>query len=249
MEPVGIVRFSYWGTNEAAGMFQGFVFDVEGTLVDSVPQNLRSLQDALERSGYRVPIQTLQLYSGLDGDQTLQLLIPEASSDERHVILMDQGAIYGRDYLPSVRPFDGVRDVFKILSEQGGRIALATDCKGLAFRRYMSLINADDFIAATACGDDVKHGKPDPRLVGMALRKLGVPASQAVTVGDTPYDAEAGLEAGTKVAAVLTGGFAETVLCQGGSFAVALDLKALLPSLLFGESGPQLRQSDWLRSA
>ena len=64
-------------------MFSGFIFDVEGTLVDSVPQNLRSLQDALERSGYRIPYQTLQLYSGLDGDQTLQLAIPEASEEER----------------------------------------------------------------------------------------------------------------------------------------------------------------------
>jgi hypothetical protein len=64
-------------------MFFGFVFDVEGTLVDSVPQNLRSLQDGLERCGYRLPYQTLQLYSGLDGDQTLQLLTPQASERER----------------------------------------------------------------------------------------------------------------------------------------------------------------------
>jgi len=49
-------------------MFAGFVFDVEGTLIDSVQQNLRSLQEALEKSGYRIPIQTLHLYSGLDGD-------------------------------------------------------------------------------------------------------------------------------------------------------------------------------------
>jgi phosphoglycolate phosphatase-like HAD superfamily hydrolase len=230
-------------------MFQGFVFDVEGTLVDSVPQNLHSLQDALERSGHRVPIQTLQLYSGLDGDQTLQLAVPEASSDERQAILKDKGWIYEREYLPSVRPFDGVGDVFRILSEQGGRIALATDCKGLPFKRYMTLLDASDFIAATACGDDAEHGKPDPRLVGRALRKLGVAGSQAVMVGDTPYDAEAGIEAGTKVAAVLTGGFAENVLSQAGCFAVARDLKALLRNLLFGESGPQLRQSDWLRSA
>jgi phosphoglycolate phosphatase-like HAD superfamily hydrolase len=230
-------------------MFQGFIFDVEGTLVDSVPQNLRSLQDALGTSGYRVPIQTLQLYSGLDGDQTLQLAVPEASPDERRAILKDQGSIYERNYLPSVKPFESVRDVFRILTEQGSRVALATDCKGIAFKRYMALVNADDFISATACGDDVEYGKPDPRLVGMALRKLGIQGPQAVMVGDTPYDAEAGLEAGTKVAAVLTGGFAEKVLNQAGCFAVARDLKALLPSLLFGESGPKLRQSDWLRSA
>lgn len=230
-------------------MFQGFVFDVEGTLVDSVPQTLRSLQDALERSGYRIPIQTLQLYSGLDGDQTLQLAVPEASPEERQAILKHHSSIYERDYLTSVRPFDGVRDVLRILGEQGGRVALATDCKGPVFRRYMELIDAGDYIAATARGDDVEHGKPDPRLVGMALRKLAISGTDAVMVGDTPYDAEAGLEAGTKVAAVLTGGFAEDTLRQAGCFAVALDLKLLLPSLLFSEGGPELRQADWLRSA
>ena len=179
----------------------------------------------------------------------MQLAVPEASPDERRAILKDLGSIYERDYLPSVRPFEGVLDVFRILTEQGGRVALATDCKGPAFKRYMALLNADDFVAATACGDDVEYGKPDPRLVGMALRKLGIQGPQAVVVGDTPYDAEAGLEAGTKVAAVLTGGFAEKVLSEAGCFAVARDLKALVPSLLFGESGPQLRQSDWVRSA
>jgi phosphoglycolate phosphatase-like HAD superfamily hydrolase len=230
-------------------MFAGFVFDVEGTLVDSVQQNLRSFQEALEKSAYRIPIQTLHLYSGLDGDQTLQLAIPEASEDERRAILQEQSTIYERDYLPSVKAFDGVRDAFKVLSGQGGRIALATDCKGLAFKRYMSLLNADEFIAATACGDDVEHGKPDPRLVGMALRKLGIFGSQAVMVGDTPYDAEAGIEAGTKVAGVLTGGFTEKVLAGAGCFAVGRDLRGLLPSLLLGEGGPEPRQTDWLRSA
>jgi phosphoglycolate phosphatase-like HAD superfamily hydrolase len=113
----------------------------------------------------------------------------------------------------------------------------------------MSLLNADEFIAATACGDDVEHGKPDPRLVGMALYKLAILGSQAVIVGDTPYDAEAGIEAGTKVAGVLTGGFTEKVLDEAGCFAVGHDLRALLPSLLSGEGGPEPRQTDWLRSA
>jgi phosphoglycolate phosphatase-like HAD superfamily hydrolase len=115
-------------------MLSGFIFDVEGTLVDSVPQNLRSLQDALERFGHRVPYQTLHLYSGLDGDQTLQLVVPDAAEPERKEILEVQGTIYEKSYLDSVRPFDGVRDVFRALTQRGGRIALATDCKGLAFK-------------------------------------------------------------------------------------------------------------------
>ena len=230
-------------------MFSCFIFDVEGTLVNSVPQNLKSLQEALERSGYRVSYQTLQLYSGLDGDQTLQLAIPEASEGERKEILKEQGAIYERDYLPSVEPFEGTRDVFRILTERGGRVALATDCKGLAFKRYMSLLKADEYIAATACGDDVEHGKPDPRLVEIALRKLGLPGSQAVMVGDTPYDAEAGLEAGTKAAGVLTGGFSADVLIAAGCFAVGGDLRGLLASLLRGEAVSTTSHPHLLRSA
>jgi hypothetical protein len=77
-------------TKKSVPMVSGFLFDVEGTLVDSVPQNLRGLQDALEKFGYRVPYQTLQLYLGLDGDQTLQLAIPEANENERKQILKEQ---------------------------------------------------------------------------------------------------------------------------------------------------------------
>ena len=230
-------------------MFEGFIFDVEGTLLDSVSQNQRSLQDALEKSGYRVPIQMLRLYSGLDGDQTLKLTVPDASAQERLAILEDRREIYERDYLPSVKPLEGARDVLRILAERGGRIALATDCKGLSYTRHMSLLNADDYITVTACGDDLEYGKPDPRLVGIALRKLGVTGSQTVMVGDTPYDAEAGIEAGTKAAGVLTGFFSEAVLSEAGCFAVAPDLRALLPNLLSGVGGRDPSQSDWLRSA
>jgi phosphoglycolate phosphatase-like HAD superfamily hydrolase len=230
-------------------MFEGFIFDVEGTLLDSVSQNQRSLQAALEKSGYRVPIQMLRLYSGLDGDQTLQLVVPDASGRERIAILEDRRKIYERDYLPSVRPLEGARDVLRILKERGGRIALATDCKGVSFTRHMSLLDAGDYIAVTACGDDLEHGKPDPRLVGIALRKLELAASRTVMVGDTPYDAEAGIEAGTKAAGVLTGGFSESVLGAAGCFAVARDLRALLPNLLSSVGGRDPGQSDWLRSA
>lgn len=230
-------------------MFEGFIFDVEGTLIDSVSQNLHSLQDALEISGYRIPIQTLRLYSGLDGDQTLQLAVPDASVNERAAILEDRRGIYERDYLSDVKTLEGVRDVLKALARQGRRVALATDCKGAAFKRYMSLLDADDFITATACGDDLEHGRPDPRLVGVALRKLGIAGSLAVLIGDTPYDAEAGCEAGTKTAGVMTGGFSEAVLLDAGCFAVARDLRALLPNLLSGSGNAVPAQTDWLRSA
>jgi beta-phosphoglucomutase-like phosphatase (HAD superfamily) len=108
MRDISLVRLGKDGRGRH--MLSGLIFDVEGTLVDSVPQNLRSLQDALERFGYRVPYQTLHLYSGLDGDQTLQLIVPEASARERKDILAEQGVIYERAYLANVKPFDGVKE-------------------------------------------------------------------------------------------------------------------------------------------
>jgi phosphoglycolate phosphatase-like HAD superfamily hydrolase len=217
-------------------MFSGFIFDVEGTLVDCVGQNLKSLQEALERFDREVPYDTLQLYSGLDGDQTLQLIVPDADESERKSILKTQGVIYEEQYLHGVEAFNGVRDVFCSLVKQGGRIALATDCKGPALKHYLSLLKVDEFISATACGDDVEHGKPDPRLVGMALRKLQIAGSQAVMVGDTPYDAEAATEAGAVAAGVLTGGFSSGALLEAGCFAVAESLRALLPILEHGKA-------------
>jgi phosphoglycolate phosphatase-like HAD superfamily hydrolase len=216
-------------------MFKGFIFDVEGTLVDCVPQTLKSLQEALERFGHQVPYNTLQLYSGLDGDQTLRLVVPDSDESVRKSILKTQGTIYEEKYLDGVQPFNGIRDVFRSLIEQGGRIALATDCKGPALKHYLSLLNVEEFISAMACGDDVEHGKPDPRLVGMALKKLKLPGPQAVMVGDTPYDAEAAVGAGTSAAGVLTGGFSREALLEAGCFAVADDLLALLSGLERGE--------------
>jgi phosphoglycolate phosphatase-like HAD superfamily hydrolase len=102
---------------------------------------------------------------------------------------------------------------------------------GPELKHYLSLLDIDEFIEATACGDDVEHGKPDPRIVGMALRKLGLSGSQAVMIGDTPYDAEAASGARTAAAGVLTGGFSADSLREAGCFAVAGEISGLLAPL------------------
>ncbi|MEA2836451.1 MAG: hypothetical protein QOD89_1001 [Bradyrhizobium sp.] len=211
--------------------FAGYIFDVEGTLIDCVPQNLLSLQQALADFGITVPYEVLQLYSGLDGDQTLQLVAPHLDASARKKVLKAQNKLYEAKYLGSVKAFPGVREVFEALTGHGGRIALATDCKGPELKHYLSLLDVTDLVDATACGDDVEHGKPDPRLVGLALRKLGVAAGQTVMIGDTPYDAEAARGAGTAAAGLLTGGFAKEALAEAGCFVVAHELRELLSCL------------------
>ncbi|MEA2943710.1 MAG: hypothetical protein QOD09_4239 [Bradyrhizobium sp.] len=211
--------------------FDGYIFDVEGTLVDCVPQNLSSRQEALADFGVTVPYETLQLYSGLDGDQTLQLVVPNFDAAERKRVMKAQRDIYQAKYLKTVKAFPGVAELFEALKHGGGRIALATDCKGPELKHYLSLLNVTDLINAMACGDDVEYGKPDPRLVGLALRKLGAPGARAIMIGDTPYDAEAADAAGIAAAGLLTGGFAREALAEAGCVVVARDLGELLSCL------------------
>ena len=118
-----------------------------------------------------------------------------------------------------VRAFDGVRDLFWAITEHGRARRACDRLQRPAFQAIPVASERERIHHRDACGDDVEYGKPDPRLVGIALRKLALPGSQAVMIGDTPYDAEAGIEAGAKAAGVLTGGFGN-VLLQAGCFAV-----------------------------
>jgi HAD superfamily hydrolase (TIGR01549 family) len=212
-------------------LFSGYIFDVEGTLVDCVQENLLSFQESFADSGVTVPYELLQLYSGLDGDQTLQLIAPALGAEERKKVLEAKAKIYEGKYLARTKPFAGVRDVFEAIAKAGGRIALATDCKGPELEHYRSLLDVDDLITSVTCGDDVEHGKPDPRLVGLAVRRIGISVEHAIMIGDTPYDAEAARSAGVAAAGLLTGGFAKEALLEAGCAMVVDNLQELLTCL------------------
>ena len=81
------------------------------------------------------------------------------------------------------------------------------------------MLGVDDLIDVIACGEDVKEGKPSPKLVRLAAERLGVAPARAIMTGDTPYDAEAALGAGVSALGVLTGGFSATALKEAGCLA------------------------------
>jgi phosphoglycolate phosphatase-like HAD superfamily hydrolase len=194
-----------------------YIFDVEGTLIDCVPEILRCWSETLSGFGLAVPSAQLQLMSGMDGDEMLATLVPSLDKRTRKKIVTAQGEQYRATYLPLVQAFPGVRAVFAAIKSRGGCIALATDCQADELRRYRSLINADDLIDAIACGDEVAKGKPDPGLVELALDHLGgASASFATMIGDTPFDAQAALSAGAAAWGTLTGGHRRSSLIDAG---------------------------------
>jgi HAD superfamily hydrolase (TIGR01549 family) len=199
--------------------FSGMIFDIEGTLIDCIPQNLRSWQETLSSFGMTVSFEVLQLYSGMDGDDMLQILAPDMDKKLRNRALEAEGKNFQARYLQSVRPFAGIRNLFETIKREGGKIAIATDCTDPVLRHYRAVLGVDDLIDVIACGEDVEEGKPSPKLVRLAAQRLDLDPARVVMTGDTPYDAEAARGAGVSALGVLTGGFSRAVLKDAGCFA------------------------------
>jgi beta-phosphoglucomutase-like phosphatase (HAD superfamily) len=83
--------------------FDGMIFDIEGTLIDCIPQNLQGWQETLCSFGLTVPLEDLQRYSGMDGDDMLQILAPAMDEKLRKLALEAEGKNFVAKYLKSVR--------------------------------------------------------------------------------------------------------------------------------------------------
>src|ERR1043165_7710182 len=186
------------------------VFDVEGTLVDAVVPTVRCWHETLLTFGHNIPRDALHSLSGLDGKLLLAQLLPGVSATDRDTMIEQQGARYRRDFLPHVKPFSGVRDLFQELQRRGRTIALATDCQKDELRHYLRITGiGDDLVNAFACGDDIECGKPAPDVVRIALERADAVGQPALMIGDTVFGAEAARNAGIASAGVLTGYVAE----------------------------------------
>jgi phosphoglycolate phosphatase-like HAD superfamily hydrolase len=220
---------------------QAAIFDVEGTLVDCVPQTLESWREALAHFGFDFSTQRLHAFFGMDGGDMLDALLPRRKAGLKKSILKEQGERYRRKFLSGVTPFRDIKPLFTEIKRNGWRIALATSCQPDELRYYDSILNVFALADAVACGADAKRGKPHPDLYLIALQRLGLRGEQALAVGDTPYDARAAAQAGVaETAGTLTGGFSAEALRAAG-FSLVIDTAADLLAVLAQEI---LQQSE-----
>jgi HAD superfamily hydrolase (TIGR01509 family) len=204
-------------TKRFAPRVRAALFDVEGTLVDCVPQTLESWRETLAEFGLNFAIERLQEFSGMDGGDMLDVLLPAGKKDLKETILKHQGNRYRDKFLSSVMPVAGIRPLFSALKQKGWSIALATSCQPDELRHYDSILKISDLADAVACGADAKRGKPHPDLYRIALQRLGMRGQEALAIGDTPYDALAAAKAGIAGSVgTLTGGFSDAAMRAAG---------------------------------
>jgi HAD superfamily hydrolase (TIGR01549 family) len=166
-----------------------FIFDIDGTLVDSNELHVDSWNRAFRK----------------------------ALDDYRSKLFRDE-------YLPKVRPFPKVRELFQRVRDDDKRIVLASSGKKADTKYYIDLLKIGDLIEGYTSGDDADSSKPAPDIFAASLKKLGdISPADAVTVGDTRFDIEAAGKAGLTTIAFLCGGTSEATLRNAGAIAIYRD--------------------------
>ena len=210
---------------------RAFVFDVEGTLVDSVLPTLHCWTETLAEIGVIASVADLHPYSGMDGKRMLRHVLKKHDPKLLDHIAQLQAERYRIHYLPHIRAFSGLRQLFSAIKSAEAKIALATTCDKADLAHYRALMDVDDLIDVACCGDDVKREKPAPDIVALAAKRLRVPPAQIAMVGDTPYDAEAARPAGLTPIGLQSGHFSRFDLQDAGCAAIFFDLLVLARKL------------------
>lgn len=203
----------------------GFIFDIDGTLVDSNELHVDSWNRAFQRFGKQFSREELRAQIGKGSDQYLPAFLTPGEI-KRFGKELDEyrSELFRKEYLPLVQPFPKVCDLFQRIHDESKCIVLASSGKKADTKYYIDLLKIGDFIDGYVSGDDADSSKPAPDIFTASLKKLGgISPADAVTVGDTRFDIEAAGKAGLKTIAFLCGGTPKEVLRETGAIAIYRD--------------------------
>lgn len=210
-------------------MIRGVISDVDGTLVDSNDAHASAWQEAFREFGISVRWEEIRSKIGKGGDQLLpDFLTPEQLSSIGTQIDKRKSEIFRKKYLDQIRPLPGVAPLFERLYREKKTIVLVTSGGASETQHYIRLLGIEKYVRDIVTGDDVARTKPYPDLFHLTLDRFGWDPSEAVVLGDTPYDAEAAGKLGLGTIALLTGGFSEAALKAAGAKEIYRDLPSLL---------------------
>jgi HAD superfamily hydrolase (TIGR01549 family) len=195
-------------------VIKAVIFDIDGTLVDSVDFHAEAWQRAFAKFGKQIPFETIRAQIGKGGDQLLPVFWTEEELKRiGESMTKYRTELYQKEYLPRVQGFPKVRELFEHLLAHGKQVALASSAKGEELETYEKIAGIEDLVDTATSSDDAEKSKPHPDIFEAALERLGhPPVDDCFVIGDTPYDIEAAAKAGVRTIAVRCGGFPEESL-------------------------------------
>jgi HAD superfamily hydrolase (TIGR01549 family) len=172
------------------------IFDLDGTLLDSVDLHAIAWHEAMVEFGHDVSFEQARSQIGKGGDKLIPVFL---SADEQrdHGKEMEEwrGNRFKTEYLPLVRSFSAVPDLLRRVRDAGVQIAIASSAKRDELDNYLDIARISDLVDLKTSSDDVEESKPAPDIFEIVLKKLKIEGGDAVAVGDTPYDAAAARKA------------------------------------------------------
>ena len=206
------------------------IFDVDGTLVDSVDLHARAWQEAFREFGHDLDLAEVRSQIGKGGDQLMPVFLsPEELEQKGKALEQFRSNLFKTKYFHLVKPFPKVRELFQQLLEHNWKIALASSAKGDELDTYKNLVEIADLLDTQTSSDDADQSKPHPDIFLAAAERLkNVHHHDCIVVGDSPYDAEAAGKAGMRAIGFLSGHFPETQLRNSGCTEIYRDAEDLL---------------------
>jgi HAD superfamily hydrolase (TIGR01549 family) len=210
-------------------MLKAVIFDIDGTLIDSVDLHARSWVDAFARFGAEVPLQDVRGHIGEGADRLIPFFVPGISESKRKQIEEYRSALFKREYLKKVKPFPRVKELFARIRSAGCKLALASSCAADEIDQYKAIAGISDMTDYDVTADDAGSSKPSPDIFLKTLECLRpIVPSETCVVGDTKYDGQAARQASIPFIGVLSGGSSKQELERSGALAIYRDPADLL---------------------
>jgi len=182
------------------------LFDLDGTLIDSIELILSSARHAFAGWPRAVPTDA-DWVRGI-GTPLVDQLRAYATDEAEVALLLDRYRAHQREHHDRLtRCYDGVPSVIRDLFDGGHPLAVVTSKASALARQSLGFVGLERFFRAIVGFDDTTRHKPDPEPVRVALERLGIAREHAVFIGDSPYDILAGNAAGVTTVAALWGPF------------------------------------------
>jgi HAD superfamily hydrolase (TIGR01509 family) len=209
------------------------LFDLDGTLIDSVYQHVLAWHEALEKLGFSLAVWRIHRRIGMSGGLLIQALsreIGQRLTQELAKSLQERHASAYERHQAGIQPLPGTRELLQQLSKLKVPYAIATSGRPEDARPALEKLGLGPEIPVIT-RQEVQRAKPDPDLFLAAAERLNVPIARAMVVGDSVWDLLAARRAGCLGIGLLSGGYGKEELEQVGAYRVYQDPAELLTHL------------------
>jgi HAD superfamily hydrolase (TIGR01509 family) len=209
------------------------LFDLDGTLIDSVYQHVLAWREATQAAGIELPVWRIHRQIGMSGGLMLNALLretgrPVSKKEAEHIQAVHAKAF--AEQASSLRILPGAQELLDTLAAEGVAHAIATSGRLHNARHALKLLKLHHDVPIVT-RDDVRFAKPDPDLFLAAGQRLNVPMSRCVIVGDSVWDLLAARRAFGLGIGLLSGGYGREELERAGAYRVYQDPAELLRHL------------------